>query len=69
MMILIYVLYDHYDGIWRLVICWKAIMTLMLVIVMLMMMMMMTNISEYIGSARLDAPFQLLEIPPAVETQ
>ena len=41
----------------------------MIIMMMMMMMMMMTNISEYIGSARLDAPFQLLEIPPAVETQ
>ena len=41
----------------------------MIIMMMMMIMMMMTNISEYIGSARLDAPFQLLEIPPAVETQ
>ena len=44
-------------------------MMMMLIMMMMMMMMMMTNISEYIGSARLDAPFQLLEIPPAAETQ
>ena len=41
----------------------------MMMAMIMMMMMMMTNISEYIGSARLDAPFQLLEIPPAAETQ